>query len=414
MKFILSESEKSHILQLHEFYKKNFVGTSIKKNLSETKEIQGKGTDPYDYKKDGSNYYFRKNGGPWMLSSGNAKVAIARLFGDTLNYEDRKTNYEKFFSSVNQGNLFRKWTRKFYPNIAKENDLEAYGPFDNNNILKTASQVVRTKDGSKIKLGKLFFKQNKKAKFVSEEPGETLPSLVKTGFHIDKNSFDPDKGYYVNKCTQEGCAQYTYDMIGKKFGDAWQAYQSFDVNAKVDSDTVKKMEQLFNNINKSGSPQINQGTENDTLAKEILFKLIPNQSQFSDLGLGTVVGLYYPDSENFDLAFYQSAIGKFRDASMNWYSLRSPYFCKDSKKCSSTLWKPSDEGSGKFVAGPTLKGGKSFIPNTHLGFIGYIDENGVPYVVHNIHKKVYAFPVDKMKKGKTLAIIWAGNPNQVK
>jgi len=61
-----------------------------------------------------------------------------------------------------------------------------------------------------------------------------------------------------------------------------------------------------------------------------------------------------------------------------------------------------------------LKGGKSFIPNTHLGFIGYIDENGVPYVVHNIHKKVYAFPVDKMKKGKTLAIIWAGNPNQVK
>lgn len=409
MKYTLTELELLNLIK--KVVTENYTN---KNNLKEAKEIQGKAGDPYDYKKDGTRYYYRKNDGPWRLASGNAKVSIARLFGDILDYEDRKTKYEKFFTSVRQGNLFRRYVIKYYPKIAKENELDSFGPFDNDNILKSANQIITLKNGSKIKLGKLFFKQSKKAKYVSDEPGKTLPSLVKTGFHIDTNNFDPDKGYYVNKCTQEGCAQYTYDMIGKKFGDAWQAYQAFDVNAKVDADTVKQMVKLFNDINKSGSPQINQGTANDETAKNILYKLIPDQSKFSDLGLGTVVGLYYPDSENFDLAFFQSAIGKFRDSSMNWYPIRSPYFCKDGSKCSSTLWKVGDEGSGSFVAGPTLKSGKSFIPNTHLGFIGYVDEHGVPYVIHNIHKKVYAFPVDKMKKGKTLSIIWAGNPNDVK
>jgi hypothetical protein len=128
--------------------------------------------------------------------------------------------------------------------ILKEFDLDPTGPFDNLTIRMVAGKKVKTENGMKS-LGSLFFKEHKKAKFLSDEPGQTLPSLVKTGFKINKENWSSDEGYYVDKCTQEGCAQYTYDMIGDKFGDAWQAYRSFGAYLNVSSSTVKKMEVLF-------------------------------------------------------------------------------------------------------------------------------------------------------------------------
>jgi predicted RNA-binding protein with PUA-like domain len=260
-------------------------------------------------------------------------------------------------------------------------------------------------------LGSLFFKEDKKAKFLSDEPGQTLPSLVKTGFKINKENWSSDEGYYVDKCTQEGCAQYTYDMIGDKFGDAWQAYKSFDAYLNVSSSTVKKMEVLFNNINKVGFPSLNEETQNDIAAKNLLISLTPNQNQFKNLELGSVVGLYYPNSSNYDLAFFESAIGKAKDNEGNWVSIKNPYFCTDPSNFEKTKWTLKDIKSDKtFKASPTLKGGKSFVPNTHLGFIGYIDDRGERYVVHNVHKTVYAYPISKMVAGKTLSIIWSGSP----
>lgn len=420
MKFILSESQLKKIIS----HLKN--DNSV---LNEEKIVLGKGGDVWDYKKDGNNYFARKKNnpnGPWIKVKGSPAVSIAKkIFGVEISpsVEDNseKKLYQSFFKNSQQGNKFRGWVNKWYPNIAKKYDLDLKGPYDNNTIKKVASEVVNVKKTmqnrilnptGKANLGTLFFQQNVDAYSLSSEKGKTLPSLVKTGFKINKQRWSPEEGYYVDKCTQEGCAQYTYDMIGDKFGDAWQAYQSFDSYASVSPSTVNKMEKIFNSINKRGFPQLNAETDEDNVAKNLLISLVPDQNEFKNLKLGDVVGLYYPDSSNYDLAFFQSAIGKSRDQNGNWIGLRPPYFCSDPTKCSETKWTTKDIKSDKtFKANPSLANGKSFMPNTHLGFIGYIDENGEPYVIHNVHKTVYAYPVSKMKPGKTLSIVWAGSPN---
>jgi len=422
MKLILNENQFEKIIKF----------LSSNNSIISEQVIKGKGSDVWDYKKEGNNYYVRKKenfDGPWVKVTGSVKVSVAkRIFGDEVSSKDKdiskKDVYHSFFKNKNQGNMFRKWVNKWYPKIAKKYDLDLVGPHDNYTIRKVAAEKVKTQKTMKNRvlnpegeanLGTLFFQNNLEAYNLSSEKGKTLSSLVKTGFKINKDSFDPTTGYYVSKCTQEGCAQYTYDMIGDKFGDAWQAYKSFNVYANVSSDTVKKMTSLFNKINKKGFPVLNDSTPEDSEAKSLLLSLVPEQSQFKNLELGTVVGLYYPESDNYDLAFFQSAIGKAKDNQGNWVALRSPYFCSDKNKCEQTYWKFSDiETNISFSPTKSLSSGKSFIPNTHLGFIGYIDEEGEPYVVHNVHKTVYAFPVSKMAKGKTLSIIWAGNPSELK
>jgi hypothetical protein len=409
---ILNEEEKNRILSLHNFYKKNYVGTSLTP-LNEANIVHGKKNDPWEYKEVGNSYFVKKKGdlsNRWIKVSGNAEIEVAKLFGKKI-----QSDLYSFFKNETQSDMFRAWIIKNFPNTTKKYNLEPTGPYNDETIKKVANTRVTTKNFDNKKLGYIFFKLNKKATYTSDEPGKTLPSLVKTGFKINENRWEENLGYYVDKCTQTGCAEYTYDMIGQKFGDAWQAYKDFDVYASVDSSLVSKMEALFNSINKKGSPGLNQVTDDDETAKSIIIDLIPNQSKFSSLGLGTVVGLYYPDSSNFDLAFFQSAIGKFRDQNGTYYPLRAPYFCKDPNNCYGTRWKiEDDKTTTQFKAGPTLKSGKSFIPNTHLGFIGYIDEKGEPYVVHSVHKTVYAYPVSKMIPGQTLSIIWAGNPDDVK
>jgi hypothetical protein len=57
----------------------------VKKVLSE-QVIQGKGSDPYEYKKEGGKYYTRKKGSTsWILTKDTAASAIAtKIFKDTL------------------------------------------------------------------------------------------------------------------------------------------------------------------------------------------------------------------------------------------------------------------------------------------------------------------------------------------
>ena len=393
----------------------------VKRVLSEQKlneeENIVKGTS-WDYlKKDGIYYARKTNTTKWILTSGEVANAIAtKIFKTPIKTDNVKTQIKTNtvkspFENKGQGDLFRQYVIKYYPNIAKKNDLSIKGAFNNSNIINSSNEIITTKKYGKIKLSDLFFKQNKQAKLTSSETGQTLPSLVKTGFDIDKSSFKSDLGYYVRKCTQLGCAEFTYDMIGNTFGDAWQAYSKFNQYANVTPDLVKKMTDVFNSINKSGMPTLNDSSVNDDKSKNIISSLVPSdQQQFNSLPLGAVVGLYYPDSSNFDLAFFQSAVGMSRDNQGKWVKLKQPYFCKQSDKCGDTLWKQNDENKNiNFVPNSTLKSGKSFIPNTHIGFIGYIDSKGERYVVHNVHQTVYAFPISKMSRN-TLSIIWAGTP----
>ena len=324
--------------------------------------------------------------------------------------------YDKYVKNMNDGvytNFDKAYDYKLLKGVWFAKKKNGTKWVDLSNYPKAIS-ILTGKIKEYLKIKKVIdpnIKINQNDKFKSNEPGQTLPSLVKTGFKIDKTSFANDLGYYVRKCTQKGCAEFAYDMIGHVFGDAWQAYSKFQQYANVTPDLVKKMTDVFNSINKSGMPTLNDESTNDAKSKNITSSLIPSdQKQFNNLPLGAVVGLYYPDSSNFDLAFFQSAIGMSRDNEGKWAQVRKPYFCKQSNRCEDTLWKQNDNNKNiNFVPNSTLKNGKSFIPNTHIGFIGYIDDKGERYVVHNVHQTVYAFPISKMNKN-TLSIIWAGTP----
>ena len=186
----------------------------------------------WDYLKKNDMYYARKtNTTEWILTSGEVANAIAtKIFKTPIKTNNVKTNNVKSpFENKGQGDLFRQYVIKYYPNIAKKNDLSIRGSFNNDNIINSSNEIITTKKYGKIKLSDLFFKQNQQAKLTSSEAGQTLPSLVKTGFNIDKSSFKSNLGYYVRKCTQVGCAEFTYDMIGNAFGDAWQAYRKFNM-----------------------------------------------------------------------------------------------------------------------------------------------------------------------------------------
>lgn len=254
--------------------------------------------------------------------------------------------------------------------------------------------------------------QIKKLVDTSKTDGKTVKKLQERGFHVNKKGpFEKNKGYRVFSCKEKGCAQFTNNMLDVSLGDAWQAYSKFSAEANVSPAIVNQMTNLFNKMNKQGTiPSLDDDSTFDADAKKIVQQLVPDQSKFQNLPLGTVVGLFYPDSNNYDLAFFQSAIGKSRDNKGNFFNVTGkPYFCKNPKDCSSTVWNEKDLSKNvKFYPGNTLSGGKSFVPNTHLGFIGYIDNSGEPYIVHNVHQGVYAYPVNKLGGGN-LSIIWAGN-----
>jgi peptidoglycan hydrolase-like protein with peptidoglycan-binding domain len=283
--------------------------------------------------------------------------------------------------------------RKKNNQIDKEKELPKKG------IGKGLTPIEPTK--SKIKkIGK-----------VNPDSGKTVEKLQQKGFHVNtKGKFEPNKGYFVFSCKESGCAQFTNNMLDTSLGDAWQAYTKFNAEVNVSPQIVNQMTNLFNKMNQSGQiPALDKVTPFDGEAKAIVQQLIPNQSKFQNLPLGTVVGLYYPGSKNYDLAFFQSAIGKSRDEQGKLHDVISkPYFCKNPKNCSSTTWTENDlKKNVKFYPGNTLSSGKAFTPNTHLGFIGYVDKNGTPYVVHNVHNQVFAYPVNDLSPDG-LSIIWAG------
>ena len=385
--YFLDGEEKDRILNLHESATKRqylseqglelgqptqpIAGPQNLQDTSGTIIKQGSGKDPYVYAKFGNDYYYGK------LSDGDNPNWILATKQSAINAIKSKIFNEK----IPVAKTITPPTKK-----------------------RTTSQQVKTTDKVPVK----------KTKLGSEKVGgaKILKSLKNKGFTVDvKAGFEPNKGYFVSACKEHGCAEFTNNMLNTSLGDAWQAYSKVNAEINVSPSLVQQMTNLFNKMNKSGSiPEIEKITPFDSEAKSIIQQLIPNQSKFKNLPIGTVVGLYFPGSANYDLAFFQSAIGKSRDDKGGLHDvIAKPYFCKNPNNCSSTTWSENDLSKNvKFYPGNTLSSGKSFSPNTHLGFIGYIDSKGTPYVVHSVHQKVFAYPVTKLG-GDGLSIVWSGN-----
>ena len=456
--FIINKEEKNRILNLHETatkrhylseqpiqssgayqvddsdidpnlvakYEQPQVGPQNLQDTTGTIIKQGGGNDPYVYAKLGNDYYYAKasdgDNPNWVLAKkekainsiksiifnekvpniktktppkkgdGNKKPPIPKKEDDNKKPPipkkegGRQLNINKVYCSVKNGLI----TIGNYKNIKWVDYVKEW------NILPTEIGIAKKSCPKKPQ------------KKTTTGSAKISPKLKELGFTIDFNDFDKNKGYYVTKCVQKQCSEFTGDMLGTTFGDAWHAAEQLNVKLNVNPSTVNKMTNLFNKINQSGEiPKLDKKTNFDSEAKEIIYDLIPNQSSFQNLPIGTVVGLYFPLSSNYDLAFFQGAIGKTRTSKGKLVDVIAyPYFCKNVNDCKDTVWSQNDLGKkNKFVAGNTLKSGKSFAPVTHLGFIGYKDKNGVPYVVHAIHNQVFAYPTNKLGDG--MKIVWS-------
>ena len=122
--------------------------------------------------------------------------------------------------------------------------------------------------------------------------------------------------------------------------------------------------EIYKEIVANGGPKVTTTSNIITKIKSLQDKLLSSKS-VSGVKLDDIVGLYYPDSTHHEEAFY--AAGK-------------PYFVSGD---------PDKVGN-------TLKGGRGFSFNTHVGVVG-ATKDGVPLVFHNVGGTLKSDPVDKLQ-----------------
>jgi len=213
-----------------------------------------------------------------------------------------------------------------------------------------------------------------------------------------------DEDMIVGACETDGCAQFVRETlgphVGNYVGNAWHAHGRFAKESAFNSltpDQQAEAAKLFSAINANPKEKAYEGP-----ARAFVKSLIPDQSQFRNLALGDVVGLYYNPSDNFTKAFFEGATGHQSMGKESKVS-NGPFFLTDTGE----PWSPVLLGQKiKFKPGKTLEGGKGFGMNTHIGFVGAMVD-GVPIIYHNVHHVVKATGLEAMSK-RGLSIVWAG------
>ena len=184
---------------------------------------------------------------------------------------------------------------------------------------------------------------------------------------------------------QPECARFVNEFNDKigHVGNAWLAHNNDTLGERVFSpfynlnpQQIKKVINLWLKINKNGGGKKNGSYNNE--AKELVNSLVP-KSLPTQLKLNDVVGIYYPPSENHELAFYEGGL--------NPGGSNQSYF---------------KDVNGKLTPGDSIKSGKGWGMNTHVGIVGAI-KNGVPIVFHNIHGQVFADPYNNLTDNARIA-----------
>lgn len=246
-----------------------------------------------------------------------------------------------------------------------------------------------------------------------EEPKKCSRFQVYDGVENTRNQVC--KGQTKNVGTgSPGCSQYVREKTGARQGNAWHAYRlDNSYPSKVDGfraiftpENQMKMAEIFQKINSQSSGLDESGIKSSNTwgdIKSLINSAVPDQSSFSQLKLGDVVGIYYPSSKHHGEAFFQGAIGLASDGGR---AHNGPYFRVDLGNGKSRPWEISDLGKNlKILPGNTLKQGERFGFNTHLGFVGAKDPNGEPIIYHSVNGTVNATPLSKM--GNNFKLVWA-------
>ena len=217
---------------------------------------------------------------------------------------------------------------------------------------------------------------------------------------LDPESLEDGREATVGKCSEKRCSAWVKQQLGKWQGNAWHAHRKPDVTAFKSLERQDDLAKTFSEINADPNPD---STPHKAAVSAYVKSVIPSQEQFTDLSLGDVVGLYYPPSSNHARAFYEGGTG-YADMGQGGRGGSGPYFrTKEDDK----PWSPEMTGQDiEFVPGNSMKRGRGFGMNTHLGFVGAVTSEGHPIVFHNVSGRVKARRVDAMKPDE-LAIVWS-------
>ena len=351
---------------------------SISTILSE-QVVQGKGADPYEYKKEGDKYYTRRKGvGEWILTKDKVSDAIAsKIFKTTTSTGSEKNNgevnnpkkttsnddFSKVIIDKTLGDKFRNWVNDNYPQYAKEIQLDRSGSYDNSYIRKAFSKY-----GGEFVLSK------------GKNSESTNTDLVKVMLGINPDfkkqiNFDrlstTDTTPKVCTPNDENCAQFVNDIDDRvtSVGNAWTAYRNdsllgptkFSAFKNLKPETIKDVIALWQEIDKRGG-----GQENGPSSKKIrdlVDNLVPKKgSSFTNIKPGDYIGIFYPPSSHHEEAFYEGGQAWFVDG------------------------KP----------GKNIQAGNGWGMNTHLGIVGAV-KDGVPLVFHNVGGNVISDPISNLR-----------------
>ena len=225
------------------------------------------------------------------------------------------------------------------------------------------------------------------------------PSIIRDGEKINSDvldEFNEGKESLIRTCSIEQCAQYVSSMLPSSLsGNAWHRYRPSNMSitdlSDLSNEDVTEIEALFNDMNKAPST----GGSFESRAKQIIKNKLGDQGKYSDIDIGSVVGLYYDKSSNFAKAFYEGITG------------RKNMGTGENQRGSSIVGWTSDRIEDESFVGELGANsiGNGFGMNTHVGFVGLKLQNGEPVIVHNVHGSVYGTPLSAMSNDK-LSIVW--------
>ena len=374
--FTIDSEEKNRILILHE---------TATKNLYLSEQIITNFDSKYDYKKENDDYFFKlKNSNSWSKAVGTALTAIkTKVFKDiptnninqsTQSSVDKKQNSSPF-KNREEGNRFRKWVNNTLPSYAKKLKLDPEGSFNNSFIINAWNYNLPLKSGDTMKLGDYYnlknFNNNSTENSITIMPGFSPNFKNKINFDNLKIT-DTTKNFC--KPNDKECAQFINDISDDispgDVGNAWNAYinttklgntiySSFKNIGNRKNDVIKLWQQINN---RPGNQKWEKKGKLSDEISTLVNSLVPKKYDGPKLNAGDIVGIYYPNSDNHERAFYEGGERWFVDG------------------------KP----------GNTINKGEGWGMNTHIGRVAVV-KDGVPLIFHNVDGTTKSDPPQNLR-----------------
>ena len=286
------------------------------------------------------------------------------------------------FNNKEQGDVFRKWVNENLPNTAKTHKLDPPSEttsYKNSYVLNTLNQVLKYKDGDKIRLFEYYILKNPKWSKVIGGGGLELSTNMNPIYQgkIKTDKIDSSKKVngIISRPGTDQCAQFVNNFSNQfdSTGSAWLAHEydskigptSYSAFKNLSSDKINKIIELYQKIDKSGEGAKEGGSFNSDV-RDLVDSLVPAKGTVKNIDMDDVVGIFYSDSKHHQEAFFQAGDGWFTGT------------------------------KGNKQPGNTIKNGTGWGMNTHLGIVG-ATKYGKPIVFHNIGGNVISEPADNLR-----------------